>query len=140
MGKIHVIIINREWEREQNKNHLERRNKMNPLARKIMESRKTQDVEKKESEVGKEIVKILGSGPSGYHKSLEEIGNSVKCDICNKDYTESNKSGGFIFKNRAYCSDCLGFKPLINEELQDQIPTCSADMSFADFVRDYRKR
>jgi len=38
--------------------------------------------------------------------TVEDIGEAVVCDICNGDYTESEKSGGFLFGSYAYCPEC----------------------------------
>jgi hypothetical protein len=34
------------------------------------------------------------------------IGKNVFCDICNKDYGDSDKVGGFLFQSKAVCPDC----------------------------------
>lgn len=69
------------------------------------------------------------------------IGDTVVCDVCSKDWTESDVSGGFIFGSYAYCPDCA-------DRLIDHIRDCGEDhlirafcpegKSFADFVREYR--
>ncbi len=69
------------------------------------------------------------------------IGNTVICDICDKDYTDLSDSGGFIFTSSAYCPDCAdkGLKTIksYNEE-QFIKATCPENVSFADFVNQYR--
>lgn len=35
-----------------------------------------------------------------------DIGNSVVCDCCNKDYTNSTAEGGFIFESKGVCPEC----------------------------------
>lgn len=43
------------------------------------------------------------------------IGDTVVCDVCSKDWTESDVSGGFIFGSYVYCPDCAlkGLKRMI---------------------------
>jgi hypothetical protein len=67
------------------------------------------------------------------------IGNSVACDWCNKDFTDSNKSGGFMFSGYATCPDCAEEKErTIKEYGEEQYITarCPKDKSFADWIRD----
>jgi len=33
-------------------------------------------------------------------------GKIVLCDLCNKDYTDSEEKGGFLFSGKAVCPDC----------------------------------
>ena len=53
-------------------------------------------------------------------KQTINIGDKVSCDLCNKDYTTSDASGGFYFSNKAVCPKCApGFLKRIkhyNEE------------------------
>lgn len=39
---------------------------------------------------------------------IEEIhiGNKVVCDICDKDFTDSNVTGGILFCSNAVCPEC----------------------------------
>lgn len=72
-----------------------------------------------------------------------DLGNVVLCDLCNKDYTNSNVSGGFTFGSKAVCPDCEdNFRKLVKECEEDHLITaeCPEDKSFADWVRhDLRK-
>jgi len=69
------------------------------------------------------------------------IGDIVVCDICDKDYTSSDKTGGFIFVSKAYCPDCAskseGAIKKYGEEKYIRA-RCPAGTPFADFVRQYR--
>lgn len=70
-----------------------------------------------------------------------DIGNMVVCDSCNEDYTDSPRSGGFIFQSRAICPQCAGrwMASIIENGEQRMIKAaCAAGQSFADFVREYR--
>lgn len=70
-----------------------------------------------------------------------ELGDVVVCDICNKDFTKSKKSGGFIFMSYAYCPECseAGMKAVEEYKETEYVKAiCPDHMSFADFVRDYR--
>jgi len=33
-------------------------------------------------------------------------GDTVLCDLCNKDFTEDDSTGGFLFSGKAVCPDC----------------------------------
>lgn len=35
-----------------------------------------------------------------------DIGNTVLCDMCNGDFTESDAQGGFLFGSYAVCPNC----------------------------------
>jgi hypothetical protein len=40
-------------------------------------------------------------------KTIEfDIGNLVLCDLCDKDYTFSDATGGFVFESKGVCPDC----------------------------------
>ena len=70
-----------------------------------------------------------------------DIGESVLCDICNVDYSDSDKRGGFIFTSKGYCPDCAGdgmksIKKYGEEKYIKAI--CPKDMSFKDFILGYR--
>lgn len=65
------------------------------------------------------------------------ISNTVICDICDKDYSTSNKKGGFIFATNAVCPTCV---PALLRDIKmfgesNYIKAfCPADMSFKDFI------
>ena len=69
------------------------------------------------------------------------VGNIVVCDSCEKDYTDSSESGGFIFGSRGYCPVCAPrMMQRINHYGEEQYikAYCPEGMSFADFIRGYR--
>lgn len=35
-----------------------------------------------------------------------DIGNTVVCDLCNADYTNSDDKGGFLFMSKGVCPKC----------------------------------
>ncbi len=68
-----------------------------------------------------------------------DLGDSVVCDLCNADFTKSDRTGGFQFESKAICPDCAPsmMKTIVEYGEQEYIrATCGADQSFADFVRD----
>ena len=73
---------------------------------------------------------------------IMESGNTILCDFCNEDYTESDESGGMIFGSKAVCPKC---EPKLDEdivkynEMHFVRDTCKPDESFANFVRRYNK-
>ena len=66
-----------------------------------------------------------------------DIGNTVVCDICNEDYTNSDESGGFLFGSYGYCPKCAveGIKTIreCNEEKYISV-WCPESLSFKDFI------
>lgn len=70
-----------------------------------------------------------------------DIGETVLCDDCDADYTESERQGGMIFCGSAYCPDCAaemrGLARANGE--QDEVIECPSGVSFADFVRQSRQ-
>lgn len=65
------------------------------------------------------------------------IGNKVLCDMCNKDYTNSDESGGFLFESKAVCPKCEpDFRKTVkkyNEEMYIK-GECPKETSFKDWV------
>lgn len=69
-----------------------------------------------------------------------EVGSSVYCDYCNKDFTNSPKSGGVLLGSYAVCPDCT--PKLIQDAVRDGElgrvkGKCPEGMSFADWVRNH---
>jgi hypothetical protein len=61
----------------------------------------------------------------------------VICDMCDKDYTESEVSGGFLFCSNAVCPDCSeSFLKTImkNNELSYIKGFCPTTLSFSSWV------
>lgn len=76
-------------------------------------------------------------------KIISEIplGDTVVCDICNADFTDSDESGGFIFSGYAYCPNCAkeGWEKIKEKGEEKYIQAiCPESKSFADFCRDFR--
>lgn len=70
-----------------------------------------------------------------------DIGRIVVCDACNTDYTDSPRCGGFVFYSKAICPACAAnwMASIIAENEQAMVrAACPANMTFADFVREYR--
>lgn len=70
-----------------------------------------------------------------------DIGIIVICDTCNKDYTDSLVSGGFIFVSSAICPACAKRSMSTIEKYNETKhirAKCPLSQSFASFVRDYR--
>lgn len=66
-----------------------------------------------------------------------DIGNTVVCDCCSKDFTDSDECGGFIMTGRGVCPDCeprmrMGLKKY-NEE-DHIISECPPGMSHREFI------
>ena len=70
-----------------------------------------------------------------------DLGRTVVCDICDKDWTDKTKSGGFIFGSKAYCPECAlrSLKSIMAYGEGKYIKAhCPSGVSFADFVRGWR--
>lgn len=67
-----------------------------------------------------------------------DIGNTVLCDDCNKDFTDSKETGGILFQSKAICPKCtpkwVGSAKKYNEERFIRA-ACPIGMPFADWVR-----
>ena len=76
-------------------------------------------------------------------KSIESettfMGKVVLCDLCNKDYTNSKKSGGFLFSSKAVCPSCSdGFLKNVKKYKEEMHikEYCPKGKSFADWVNE----
>jgi hypothetical protein len=74
-------------------------------------------------------------------REVIDCGDSVICDFCNDDYTESEESGGFITGGYAVCPKCApesmkNIKKYNEEHTVKRM--CGVEESFSDMVRDYR--
>lgn len=71
-----------------------------------------------------------------------DVGDIVICDICNKDFSNSDESGGFVFGSYGYGPCCAekGLQSIksFNEE-KYIVAVCPQDKSFKQFIIDYRK-
>lgn len=69
------------------------------------------------------------------------IGRMVVCDWCSGDFTNSERSGGFIFQSRATCPDCaprLEASAIKYDETKFIRERCAEGQSFGDFIREFR--
>lgn len=72
---------------------------------------------------------------------IKDMGDTVICDQCNEDYTNSDEEGGFIFGSHAYCPNCAKDSlPRIKSYGEEKFikARCPEGMSFKDFVVAYR--
>jgi hypothetical protein len=69
-------------------------------------------------------------------------GDSVLCDYCNDDFTDSEETGGILVGSDAVCPHCQE-KTLVRlkqyQEEQYIRGTCPENMSFANWVRAIRR-
>lgn len=68
-----------------------------------------------------------------------DAGQSVICDLCGEDKTESKVSGGFLFQSKAVCPDCApNYEASAKRysELHFIRARCPEGKSFADWVRE----
>lgn len=75
-----------------------------------------------------------------FDKIIEvDPGDVVVCDLCNKNWTTSDKSGGFLFGSNAVCPDCEDeFLATVKKCRETHLirAQCPEGKSFADWVRD----
>jgi hypothetical protein len=62
-----------------------------------------------------------------------DIGDTVLCDLCNGDYTDSDAEGGLLIGSHAICPACA---PAIRrtDEHGEPVTTCPPGMRFRDWV------
>jgi len=71
-----------------------------------------------------------------------EAGDQVLCDLCNKDYTDSQETGGFLFLSNAVCPACSPkFMKSVEKEKEERFirATAKEGETFRDFVYRIRK-
>jgi hypothetical protein len=68
------------------------------------------------------------------HIICVDAGNLVICDLCNEDYTNSDKCGGVLYFSYAACPDCASRY----DGKKRDIVRARKDETFRDFV--YRMR
>jgi hypothetical protein len=70
-----------------------------------------------------------------------DIGDSVQCDLCNKEFRGSEATGGFLFMSKGVCPECA---PKFEAEVikcceQEFIKArCPEGMSFHQFIMEVR--
>lgn len=73
-----------------------------------------------------------------------DVGDQVICDICDKDWTDSPVSGGYLFGSYGVCPDCATGdfnKNVERHKEQNHIRAyCPADMSHANWIREVVRR
>lgn len=69
-------------------------------------------------------------------KQIIDIGDSVICDSCNDDYTNSTECGGILLGSWAYCPKCTA--KLTSSEREQAELCCPAWMPFKDWVLQLR--
>ena len=62
-------------------------------------------------------------------------GNTVLCDFCNDDFTDSDETGGCLVGSYGVCPKCTKGITHIN----DISRYCPLDVKFKDFIYDIRK-
>jgi hypothetical protein len=60
-----------------------------------------------------------------------DIGDTVLCDFCNDDYTDSEEEGGILVGSYAVCPQCA---PTIDDTGDEPIIRCPAGMRFRAWV------
>lgn len=74
-------------------------------------------------------------------KQVTDIGNTVICDVCGSDFTDSPASGGLLFQSKAACPTCApGIEASAREHGETRFihSRCPAGMSFAAWCLELR--
>ena len=74
-------------------------------------------------------------------ESIQDIGETVICDMCGDDLSDSDESGGFLFLSNAVCPHCADerLKSIRSYNEEKHIRAfCPSDMSFKDWVLQLR--
>ena len=58
-----------------------------------------------------------------------DIGDSVVCDSCNADYTNSDEKGGFMFSSSSFCPRCA-------PEMMKSITLYNEERYITDYAKD----
>lgn len=69
---------------------------------------------------------------------MSDVGPLVMCDLCGKDYTRSEETGGFLFQSKAVCPDCAPrFEKSAKNYNEEHLikARCPKNLSFADWIR-----
>lgn len=72
-----------------------------------------------------------------------ECGKEVICDFCNKDYTNSNETGGALCGSSAVCPECTPRLIAKAKEYNEEHiigPKCPEYLSFRDWVYTLRQQ
>ena len=106
-------------------------------------------------EVGQEIAEAMSKDmESIYDDKLRElfgavidldplVGDSVICDLCGIDWTDTDTTGGFMLAGQAVCPQCApGIEERAIEEAEDDLikDRCPTNMSFASWVLNIVRR
>ncbi len=76
-------------------------------------------------------------------KVIRAADRTVMCDLCDKEYTNSQRRGGFIMATYAVCPDCapeIERAAIKNNELNLIAHHPARGQSFADFCREIRDK
>jgi hypothetical protein len=66
-----------------------------------------------------------------------DIGEHVECDLCSKNFTNSDAIGGFLFESKGVCPDCSEkFLKSVKEYGEEQYikEYAKPDETFKDFI------
>jgi hypothetical protein len=75
------------------------------------------------------------------HIEFIDIGNTVLCDLCNADYTDSEEKGGLVVDASAVCPECQpGMEKSIKKYGEDSHvdARCPEGVEFRAFILKYR--
>jgi hypothetical protein len=70
-----------------------------------------------------------------------DIGDSVVCDLCSNDYTNSDECGGFLFGGKGVCPKCADdFMVNVKKYHEEEYikATCPPDKTFKQFIMEIR--
>lgn len=99
-----------------------------------------------EGEVGKKIIDGMQEDMENFYTgAVEKVfgevckldDSRVRCDLCNKDWTESSLSGGIMFAGKSCCPECepgMEEKALRHGEENYITARCPANLSYSEWT------
>ena len=75
----------------------------------------------------------------GVRALVVDMGDVVVCDDCNRNWTDSDRSGGAVVSGQALCPKCFRrCKSRLKGVPAADLSICPPNVSFADHVRQFR--
>ena len=75
---------------------------------------------------------------TSHDHTIIDIGETVLCDLCNADYTDSEAEGGILMGTYAICPTCAAEIIRDAERTGETIVRCPAQTRFKDWVLQFR--
>jgi len=80
---------------------------------------------------------------AGFVIIMKDDLGKVVCDFCDKDWSNSDQSGGFLFQSKAVCPDCEPrFMDRVKQHHEQSFirDRCPEEQSFSEWIKNIRRR